>query len=266
MHPILFQLGPLGVYSYGASIALGGVLSCLFWRPRRERMGLRSEDDFWLLVNVLLFSAFIGGRLLFLAEYTRPFSREFWTSLVSLSRGFSIMGAFLGVTTGLWWLSRRLATPLPRLLDYVCVPMPLWHAFGRLGCFMAGCCFGRPSDLSWAVTFRDPRSMVAPALLGRPLHPAQLYEAVGDLLIAGVLYYWVLPAVERSRQPRGTVVAAYFLAYATLRFITEFFRGDVVRMPGLGMTAAQGLSVLMALAAIGIYLYVRRRAQACTRP
>ena len=196
---------------------------------------------------------------MFLAEYTRPFSADFWAALVSPSRGFSVMGAFGGVSAGLWWLARRSGVPFLRLLDYVCAAAPLWHAFGRLGCFMAGCCFGRPSTLPWAVTFRDPRSLVDTALVGVPLHPTQLYEALGDLVIAGVLMRWVLPEVERGRRPVGTVAAAYFLAYGVLRFATEFWRGDVLAIPGVGLTAAQGMSALLAAAAIGIYLYIGRR-------
>ena len=264
MHPVLFQFGPFGVYSYGALIALGGAAACRFWWPRRDKMGLRSEDDFWLLVNLLIVSGFVGGRLLFVFEYTRPWSPDFWSSLVGYSRGFSVMGAFVSVLLALWWLARRVATPFPRLLDYVVAPVPMWHAFGRAGCFFAGCCFGRPSDAPWAVTFNDPRSMVDRPLLGKPLHPAQLYEAVGDLIIALLLMRVVLPAVERDRQPTGTVFAVYFFCYGFLRFVMEFFRGDTVSF-GYGLTTAQAFSIGMVFTAIGIFLYSRRKWELCTQ-
>lgn len=163
MHPVLFQWGALRLYSYGLLIALGGLASARFWWTRRERMGLSREDDFWRLVNSLLVGGFVGGRLMFLVEYTRPFSADFWQSAVSFSRGFSVMGAFAGVLLGLSWAARAAKAPFARLLDYVCAAAPLWHAFGRLGCFMAGCCFGRPTDEPWGVVFRDPASMIAPA-------------------------------------------------------------------------------------------------------
>lgn len=255
MHPVLLQIGAFRVYSYGVLIALGGVLSVRFWLKRREKMGIRKEDDFWLLVNVLLVGGFVGGRVAYLFEYTRPFSADFWDAAVSLSRGFSVMGAFFGVVGALWWFSRRVGAPLSRLLDYICVAAPVWHAFGRLGCFMAGCCFGKPTDLPWGVTFTDPHSLVDASLLGRAVHPTQLYEAVGDLLIAAGLYSLVLPAVEKRRQPSGTVAVAYFVSYSLLRFVVEFYRGDTVDTALFGLTAAQVISLVLIFGSIGMYLY-----------
>lgn len=262
MHPILVELGAFRLYSYGVLIAVGGALSCRFWLSRRERMGLKKEDDFWLMVNALLVGGFAGGRLLYLLEYTTLFSADFWDTLVSFSKGFSVMGAFVGVSAALWWFSRRVKAPFLTLLDYVCAAAPVWHAFGRLGCFMAGCCFGRPTDLPWGVTFTDPRSMVDAGLLGHPIHPTQLYEVVGDLVIAAALCWLVLPAVEKRRQPSGTVAVSYFIGYSVLRFIVEFFRGDTVAVGRL--TAAQGFSLLFIAAAAGTYFYGARRQAAST--
>lgn len=258
MHPVLFHLGPLYVFSYGALIALGGALSCRFWHGRRHQMGLRKDEDFWLLVNVILFGGFIGGRVMFLLEYTSWLSPDFWNSLVSFSKGFSVMGAFLGVTSGLWWFSRRVGAPPARVFDYVCQAAPFWHAFGRLGCFMAGCCYGRPTDLPWGVRFTDARAMVEPSLKGVPIHPTQLYEALGDLVIAALLYKVVLKRTEEGRLPNGTVACAYFFLYGILRFVTEYFRGDTVAAAA-GVTAAQAFSLLFMFGACGIYLYISRR-------
>ena len=258
MHPILIEFAGVRVYAYGVFVAVGGIICARFWHQRRAAMGLRNDEEFWLLINALVIGGFIGGRLLFLFEYTRPFSAEFWRALISLSRGFSVMGGFLGVASALWWFTRRTKTSL-LLVDHVAVVAPLWHAVGRVGCFFAGCCFGRPTDRFWGVTFRDPRSTVDQVLLGRPLHPTQLYEALGDLLIAALLYRVVMPAVVDGRQPRGTVTAAYWASYGLLRFVTEYFRGDIVAL-GLGLTAAQGFS--LAFIAAGAAFYWRLR---CSR-
>jgi phosphatidylglycerol:prolipoprotein diacylglycerol transferase len=250
VHPVLVQLGPLRIYSYGVLIALGGYLSVRFWKTRAGWMGLKKEEDFWLFVNVLLLGGFAGGRLLYLFEYTKAFSPEFWDALVSPTSGFSVLGAFFGVTGGLWWLSRRTGAPLPKLLDGVCLMAPVWHAFGRLGCLMAGCCFGRPTS-GFGVTFTHPLAQVDADLLGRKLHATQLYEAAGDLVLAAALYWAVLPAAERGRLKPGAVAAGYFAGYALIRFFVEFYRGDTVPGP-LGLTMGQLLS--FALLAGGLTL------------
>lgn len=234
MHPVLLQLGDWRLFSYGALIALGGALSAAYWLSCWKAMGLRKREDVWLLVNVILISGFAGGKLLFLLEYDR--------SGLGFNSGFSVMGAFGSVALGVYLYSRALRLDFRRLLDYVCQAAPVWHAFGRLGCFAAGCCFGRPTQAPWAAVFTDPESMVPARLLGVPLHPAQLYEAAGDLVIAAGLYFFVRPG-------RGALAAWYFIAYALLRFFMEFFRGDIVATPFLGLTAAQVMTLALASAA-----------------
>lgn len=261
MYPILFSFGRFHVFSYGALIALGGVLSSMFWVSRRKQMGMKREEDVWLLINVILFGGFLGGRVLFLLEYVRPWSDEFWATLFSVNRGFSVMGAFVGVAGGVYLLARRLKVEPLRLLDYVCQVAPFWHVFGRLGCFMAGCCFGLPTTMPWGVRFTNESSMIPHELLGTPLHPTQLYEAIGNLIIAAALYFFVLPRLEKGKLRPGVLSACYFISYGALRFANEFFRGDVVPTPLLGLTAAQGFSLgLAALAAAILAVGARRRA------
>lgn len=239
-------------------IVLGGVLSFWFLRRRADKVGFKSDDDFWLLVNVILASGFLGGRILFLFEYTRWFSREFWRTAFALNEGFSVLGAFAGVPLGIWLFCRWRKVPFLRLLDTVCVMAPFWHVFGRLGCFLAGCCHGRPTDAPWGVTFADPRSMVRQEWLGTPLHPTQLYEAAGNACIAAALYV-LLRRTEGGRP--GLVAAAYFAAYGVERFFLEYFRGDTVPLVR-GLTAGQGLG--LGLVAASCALLAGRAA--CSRP
>lgn len=224
MHPVLIQIGAWKLFSYGALIALGGALSTRLWLSRWREMGLKRRDDVWLLLNVILFSGGIGGKLMFVVEYGPTWSA---------SRGFSVMGAFLGVFLGVYGFSRKMAVPFRPLLDHVCLAAPLWHAFGRFGCFAAGCCYGRPTGRPWGVAFTDPRAMVPEELLGVHLHPTQLYEALGDLVIFAILW----------KRPRAGL---YFLFYGCLRFANEFFRGDTVSMGVLsaGQWMSIGLAVL----------------------
>ncbi len=258
MHPLLFAYGPFHLYGYGALIVLGGVVSLAWLHSRAAQAGLKTDDEYWLVVNAILLGGFVGGRVLYLFEYTRPFSAEFWRASIAASNGFSVLGAFAGVPLCVWGVCRWKGIPAARLFDHLGVVAPLWHVFGRLGCFMAGCCHGRPTDVPWAVVFRDPASQVRPDLLGAPLHPTQLYEAFGEAVIAGVLYFLLL-RTERSRP--GLVIAAYFALYGVLRFALEFYRGDTVPLGALGLTGGQGLSLGLLAASVSILTW---RA-ACTR-
>ncbi len=260
MRPVLFSIGPFHLYGYGAMIVLGGILSFWFLRRRMKAVGLKDDDDFWILVNVILGGGFVGGRVLFLFEYTRPFSRDFWETMISPSRGFSVLGAFICVPLGLGLFCRWRKIPFLRLFDTICVMAPFWHVFGRFGCLMAGCCEGRPSGVPWAIRFTDPRSQVPQAWLGVPLHPTQLYEAAGNALIAAALYRLLKRQEARGARP-GVVAAAYFAAYGVMRFFEEYYRGDAVPLGLLGLTAGQGLG--LGLVAFSLALLAWR--SACSR-
>lgn len=243
MLPVL-MLGSLRIFPYGVMMALGGACSTLFCSTRRKQMGLRTSEDFWLFVNVVLFCGFIGGRILFLIEYV-PFSQPgFLKAALSFSSGFSVLGAFGCIACGIWLFCRRLKLDFARVFDYVSFGAPLWHFFGRLGCLAAGCCYGRPTALAWGVTFSDSRSMVPHDLLGVPLHPTQLYEAFGAVLTTALLYRFVLLPVEQGRKRHGSVTAWYFIAYGLLRFFVESLRGDTVPL-ALGLSVAQAISLII---------------------
>jgi phosphatidylglycerol:prolipoprotein diacylglycerol transferase len=258
MHPVLVSFWGFSLYSYGFLISLGAAASLVFWLSRREKMGLKREEDVWLLLNAILAGGILGGRALHLLQYERPFTREFWEAAFALRSGFSVMGAMAGIPLGIYWVSRRVKVPFLRLLDYACQASAFAHCLGRLGCFAAGCCYGRPASVPWAVTFRDPASAVGPALLGVPLHPTQLYEALGDVVLGALLYFLVLPRIEDGRLARGTLAAFYFAGYAAMRFLNEYFRGDVIPL-GWGLTQGQAFCLLQFAAASSLWVYVSRK-------
>jgi len=125
-----------------------------------------------------------------------------------------------------------------------------------LGCFAAGCCYGKATTVPWAVVFTDPAAAANVGTpLGIPLHPTQLYEAGAELLILGVL----LAAERRGRGFPGRTFWAYMFLYAVSRFIIEFFRGDERGMVFGTISTSQFISLLIVPVAVVMLLYLSRR-------
>lgn len=258
MLPVIVELGPFTLYGYGLMCALGIALGFrTIWR-RRERVGLKDDASFWALVNVLTLMGFAGGRVLYLLQYARG-TPDFRAALVSTTSGFSVFGGIISLILSVWVFARWKKLDVLVLADAVFAAGCLAHAFGRMGCFLAGCCYGKPTGLPWGVAFTNPRSMVPAELLGVRLHPAQLYEAAADLAFASVLLR-MLDLSDEGRVERGTTAAAYFAFYGALRFGLEFVRDDGVPF-AFGLTGGQGLG--LALLLTGAALYGGRKA--CAR-
>ncbi len=249
MWPVLWAYGPLRIYGYGAAITLGGLIGARLLWLRREKMGLKTEEDFWALLNAACLSGFFGGKILFLLQYG-------WNGGLSIMNGYSAFGGFVSVPLAVWGFARWKKIPFLKLADYMFLCALFWHAFGRLGCFLAGCCYGRPTTLPWGVTFRDAHSMIPAQLLGVPIHPVQLYESLGDLIIASLLYR-VLLATEKGKVKPGLVAAGHFMAYGVMRFSLEFLRGD--DLPGWGpLSQGQVLGLGLVAASCGILFWRAR--------
>lgn len=260
MCPTLLHLGAFELRSYAFFIALGGILSFLFLKTRERAMGLERADEFWMLVNTVLFSGFIGARAASLLFQLPLGAHEFRSALFAVNRGFSVFGFIAGILGGVYLFCRVFRRDFTRIFDYICCIIPLWQVFGRLGCFFRGCCYGIPARAGtpWALSFNNPDSAVPAALLGVPLHPAQLYEAAGDALLAVILYF-ILLRVEKGRLPGGSVCAGYCAGYGLIRFVCELFRAGNHPFNGLPVTSGQILSLILMLAGGALFLAARRR-------
>jgi phosphatidylglycerol---prolipoprotein diacylglyceryl transferase len=236
MHPVLLDLPGWGpVNAYGTLILLGGLLAMpgVYWELRARGLGKGHPGSMLVdLYLVLVFGAAIGGRVLHVLTAPGPYLED-PARLLSLSdTGFVFFGSMLFIAGGFWWLARRYEAPLHQVWDAAATFMPLGHALGRLGCLFAGCCWGAPSDVPWALEF--PASSVAFGAGEVPrhgdhtvaLHPTQLYEALGLMLLFGILF-----AIRRRRgiEAPWRQVSRYAIGYGVLRTVVEAFRGDPSR-------------------------------------
>jgi phosphatidylglycerol:prolipoprotein diacylglycerol transferase len=253
MHPILFEVGGFPVYTYGVLLAAAYLLGLQFALVRARKRGLdpnRVMDlGIWIIV-----SALVGAKLLLLIVEFDTYGRS-PRDLLSLVRSAGVFygGLILAVAVALWYLWRH-RMPIWTVTDVFAPGIALGHVIGRFGCFFAGCCYGRPADVPWAVTFTNEYARTIGTPLNQPLHPAQLYEAAAELLILGAL----LLTERRGRPFPGRTFWLYMLLYGISRFVIEFYRGDPRGMVGFFSTS-QFLSLLIVPLAVVMLIVLARR-------
>ena len=256
MHPILFEIGGFPVYTYGVLLAAAYLLGLQFALMRAKARGLdpnRVMDlGIWIIV-----SALIGAKLLLLIVEWDTYGRN-PSELMTLVRSGGVFygGLILAVIVALWYLWRH-RMPVWSVTDVFAPGIALGHVIGRMGCFFAGCCFGRETSVPWAVTFTSQyanQNVGTP--LNVPLHPTQLYEAGAELLILGLLLL-----TERKGKPfPGRTFWGYMLVYGISRFIIEFYRGDVRGTVGMFSTSQFVSMLIVPLSIIMLIVLARRPA------
>src|SRR5262245_54428981 len=261
MYPRLFELpwsvpvvGQITVYTYGVLLAAAYLLGLKFAMVRAKARGLDAVRVLDLGIYIII-SALIGAKLLLLITYFRTFRANPAELLTLLkSAGVFYGGLILAVIVALLYI-RRAGLPLWTTCDVFAPGIALGHVVGRFGCFFAGCCYGKPTSVPWAITFTDP---FAAANVGTPLgvhlHPTQLYEAGAELLILILL----LVTERRGRPYPGRTFWQYILLYAISRFVIEIYRGDPRGAIGIFSTS-QFISLLLAPLAVGMLIYLSRR-------
>jgi phosphatidylglycerol---prolipoprotein diacylglyceryl transferase len=238
MHPILFQIGGVSIYAYGAMISLAILVASLALFREAPKEGI-NPDQVLEAIIVAAASGLIGSRLLYVALNWSYFSHRWTDILFARFEGLSFYGAFFGGALALLvWGRWRKARFLP-MADLLAPYLALGYAFGRIGCFLNGCCFGQVSGVAWAM----PVSMMDNLLR----HPVQLYASAGAVLI-----FVVLKLLRKVRPFQGFNLIALFALYGMLRFTTEFFRDEPVVW--LGLTFAQLFSLGLSLSALALIL------------
>jgi len=260
MHPILLDL-PFGIFSremiiraYGIICALG-FLAGIYMAFREARRlgrdpGVILDLSFWLI-----FAGMTGGRIAFILVNLVDYLKNPVEILRFWDGGFVWYGGLIGAIAGGWIFMAYKSMAFTPTADIMILGVPLGHAIGRIGCFMAGCCWGRPCSDHYplGVIFTDLES-AAPKNVH--LHPVQLYEAAGELAIFALLI-----SLRKRKKFEGQLFITYLAAYSILRFTLEFFRGDKIRGLYFNQTVSisQILSILVFLVAvIALAVLIRR--------
>ncbi len=253
MKPVLFEIPFLGfgLHTYGLLLAAAFLLALQVALRGARRDGIPRDPvlDLWI---ASLISGIVGAKLLlYLLDLDFYFSNPRALLWGLRSAGVFYGGLVAAILTSLW-IVRRKGLPGWRIADIAAPAIVLGQAVGRLGCFAAGCCYGKVTDLPWAVTFTDPEAnRITGVPLGIPLHPSHLYHSLGDLVLFGEL---VLQSRRKSYD--GQVFLWYLVLYGVMRGLLEITRGDP-----RGQIAGISTSQFIAMGAIliGVVLMARRR-------
>jgi len=259
MHPFLLHIGAFKLPAYGFMVALGYLAAVFYLLKIRPNSSITREQAADLLFYSAL-AGILGAKAVFAATYWNELGdgliSRLGNILTSFQYGFVFYGGLAAGAAAFYIYCRRRGLDFLKAADIFSPALALAHGFGRIGCFMAGCCYGRPSGAGFGVIFTNPMCEVPQAYLGVPLYPAQLFEAAGNFMIFGGLV-WL--SRRGKHLPGGLVLSAYLLAYSVLRFTVEFLRGDDRGGAWLGLSPAQIASVIAALAAIITIRIVRKK-------
>jgi len=243
MYPVLLRIGSFEITSFGAMVAIAALVGLWIFRRELARSGLPDQAVDAAIAGVI--GGLVGAKLLWTGEHQ---GEEPLLSLLLSRGGLSWFGGLVGgIGAGLFVMLRH-KWPVVAVLAAASPALAIGHAIGRIGCFLVGDDYGRPSTLPWAVAFPEglPPTTVR-------VHPTQIYEALALMPIAWLLFRW-----RRRRMPDSAVLGAYLIMTSAIRFLIEFIR--INERVALGLTVAQWASI--GLAAAGLWLLRVDRASA----
>jgi phosphatidylglycerol:prolipoprotein diacylglycerol transferase len=256
MHPVLIELFGFPISYYGLMIVVGIAAGLVTLKLRADRAGLDGarlvDVSLWLVVWAL-----IGARVLLIVVELPRYIQNPGELLGVMRAGGVFLGAFLAaLVAGVWLFHRHRLQPLPTL-DALVPSVALGQAIGRVGCLLAGCCWGSVCELPWAITYTNPD---AAAMVGTPLHvplhPFPIYSAVFNLLL-----YLGLAALYARRPAPGRVFASYLVIYGCGRFLLEEYRGDLSRgfvFDG-SLSTSQLISAILVVFGVLHHLWISKR-------
>ncbi len=251
MHPILIKLGGLTIYTYGFFLALAFSITIVFSRHRAQKAGEDPEQVMDLFFYIIV-SGIIGARLFYVATTPKVFLADPIEIFKIWNGGLVFFGGFIGaMLTSLVYMKKKKMNAW-KILDIAGPTLALGHSVARLGCFFAGCCYGKECHLPWAVTFNNQHSL---APIGIALHPTQIYSSINLFII-----FCLLMVISRYKKFDGQLFWIYILLYGLTRSIVETLRGDPRGNFVFDIfSIAQTIGLVMSFTAIFMLVFLSKR-------
>jgi phosphatidylglycerol---prolipoprotein diacylglyceryl transferase len=245
--PRLFHIGNFSLPTYGLLVSLGVLIGLWISVRNSEKQGINGEHA-WNFGILVVLSGIVGAKILYIINdwgYYSAHPREIF-SFATLQAGGVFSGGLIAAFIAAAWYIRKNHMPALGTCDAFSPGLALGHAIGRLGCFAAGCCYGKPTSHFWGVTFKNPLAQAwVGTPLGVPLEPTQLFESIVELANFFILM-WML----KRKKFDGQVFGAYLFLYGVARYFLEFLRDDPGRGSVFGgaMTGTQLISICLVIA------------------
>ena len=253
MYPIALEIGNLTIRWYGVMAACGFLIASWLLDSNRDYAKL-SKDQCGTMLIIALVAGILGARIFYVVQFFDQYRNDLIRIFFIHEGGLVFYGGFILAFLSIIVYTRKNHLDPIRVLDIFAPAMAAAHGFGRIGCFLNGCCFGRATDSFWGVTAPEG-TLLFLQTKGLPVHPVQLLEA-GENFLLCILYCWLL-----KKGKRGTVVSAYLIIYGILRCINETLRGDNVLYWNL--TPAQWIGILLIPVGAGLlYYFIRHEKRA----
>ena len=255
MYPVIFTIplfGGIKLHTYGLMVALGFLIGIAWVGREAKRQGLPPERLMDLCFYIVV-AAILGSRLFYVIASVP----EWWKHPVDFFKiwegGLVFYGGLIGAVIVSVWYLRKHHLNFWKVADIFMPGVALGHVFGRLGCFSAGCCYGRAAPLGFplAVSFPDDPECLAPS--GIPLYPTQLIEAACELAI-----FFILVWFRKKKKFDGQVMLLYLILYSLVRIGVEFLRGDLARGFAVGHTVSVAQILSFSFIGIAVIIWVIR--------
>lgn len=241
----LLTIGSFTVHGYGLMIAIGVIAAYMVAEYRAKKKNMDPDNVFSLVIWALV-SGYIGSKLLFIITILPDVFKD-PSILKNVWEGWVVYGGIIGGVIGIMIMCRVKKLDFWQYIDLTAPSMALAQGFGRIGCLLAGCCYGRPTTSAFAITFRN--SAFAPNNIA--LVPTQIISSGLDFVNAFVLLW-----LDRKKKCDGQIMALYLMFYSVGRFVLEYFRGDLERGSVGVLSTSQFISVFTFI--LGVVIFVAR--------